>query len=63
MPTMLWVKNKTIALSYHYVWENVAKTVVEVRKIHTSENYVDPFTKALARNYFHRFYHEFIVNG
>ena len=52
---------KTVALSYHFVREHVDNNFVEMRKIHTGENY--PFTKTLARNYFHGFYHEFMMNG
>ena len=48
---------KTVALSYHFVRENVANNVVEMRKIHTSENLSYPFTKILASKYFHGFYH------
>ena len=33
---------KTVVLSYHFVMEHVANNVAEARKIHTSENFVDP---------------------
>ena len=51
-------KKKTVALSYHFVRENVANNVVEMRKIHSSDYFSYPFTKTLARNYFHGFYHD-----
>ena len=41
----------------------MANYVVEVRKIDTKKNYADPFTKALVRNEFRGFYHEWMVNG
>ena len=57
------LNKKTVALRYNFVRENVANNVVEVRKIKTSDNFSDPFTKTLVRNYFHGFYHECMVNG
>ena len=53
---------KIMALSYHFVREYVAKNVVEVRKIHTSDNFSNLFTKPLVRKYFHGFCHTCIVN-
>ena len=53
---------KIMALSYHFVREYVAKNVVEVRKIHTIDNFSDPFTKTLVINDFHEFYHACMVN-
>ena len=49
---------KTVALSYHFVREHVAKNFVDVRKIHIGDNFVDPFTEPLVINDFHGFYHE-----
>ena len=62
-PTPIWVDNmsvvlnatnpgsslnkKAIALSYHFVREHQAQSVISIRKIHTTDNYADPFTKAL----------------
>ena len=57
------LNKKTVALSYHFVREHVANEVVEVRKIASTENFADPFTKALVSNDFHGFYHECMVNG
>ena len=56
------LNRKTVALSYHFVREHVAKNAVEGRKIHTSENFEDSFIKPLASNDFHGFYHECMVN-
>ena len=56
------LNKKTVALGYHSVRDHVANHVVEVRKIHTSDNFTDPFTKPLVRNDFHTFYHECMVN-
>ena len=41
------LNKKSVELSYHFVRGHVAKNVVEVRKIHTSNNFSDPFTKIL----------------
>ena len=57
------LKMKTVEFSYYFVREHVANNVVEVRKIHTSNNFADTFTKPLVINDLHGFYHEFIVNG
>ena len=57
------LNNKTVVLSYHLVREHVAINVVEVRKIHTCDNFADPFTKPLTSNGLHGFYYECMVNG
>ena len=57
------VNKITVALSYHFLRENIANNVVEERKIHTSNNFANPFTKPLAINDFHGYYHECMVNG
>ena len=56
------LNKKTVTLRCHFVREHVANNVVEVRKIHTSNIFADPFTKPLATNYLNGFYHEFMVN-
>ena len=38
------LNNKTVVLSYRFVRGHVANNVVEVTKIHTRENFVNPFT-------------------
>ena len=43
--------------------EHVACGVIEIRKIDSEDNFVDPFTKALASPQFHGFMHECMVNG
>ena len=57
------VNNKTVVLSYRFVRGHVANNVVEVRKIHTSENISYSFTKPLTSNYFQGLYYECTVNG
>ena len=57
------LKKKTLVLSYHFFSNNYAENVVEMKKIHTSKYFADPFTKPLASNDFHGFYHECMVNG
>ena len=52
------MNNKTVALIYRFGREHVANNVLEVRKIHTSENKSDPFIKTLVINNFCGFYHE-----
>ena len=49
------MNKKTVALSYHFVRYHVSNIVLEVRKIHTSDNCSDPFTKPLVIKYFHCF--------
>ena len=49
------MKKKTMAFIYHFFREHVANNVVWVSKIHTSDNFADPFTKPLVSNYFHGF--------
>ena len=56
------LNKKTVALSYHFVREHVSNFFVEVRNIHTSNNFADPFTKPLVRNDIHGFYHECMIN-
>ena len=57
------LNKKTVVLSYHFVRENVANDVVEVRKIDTNKFCARLFTKALVSNKNHGFYHELMVNG
>ena len=57
------LNKKTVALRYYFVMEHIANNVEEVRKINTSDNFADPFTKPLDRNDFHGFYHDCMVNG
>ena len=77
-PTPIWVDNmgvvmnatnpgsplnkKHIALSYHFVREHQANKVISIRKIDTSDNYADPFTKALTNDAFHSFFRNLLVN-
>jgi hypothetical protein len=77
-PTPIWVDNmsvilnatnpgstlnkKHVALAYHFVREHVANDIIEIRKIDSSDNYADPFTKALNSNDFHSFFYELQSN-
>ena len=61
--TGVTTKNKTVALSYHFVREHVANNAVKVMKIHTSDNFSYPFTKPPVKNDFHGFYNDCMVNG
>ena len=60
--TVITWKKKTVALSYHFVRENVTNNVVEVRKLNTKEDILDPFTKPLVGNDFNIFNNECMVN-
>ena len=57
------LNEKHMTRVYHFVREHVANGVVSVRNIHTKDNYPDPFTKALVRDEYHGFYHEYMVKG
>ena len=73
-PTAIWVDNmgvilnasnpgstlnkKTVALSYHFVREHAANGVVSIRKIHTTDNFADPFTKAMTSTAHGDFFYE-----
>jgi hypothetical protein len=39
------LNKKSVALSYHFVREHVAKSVAKIQKIDSAGNYADPFTK------------------
>jgi hypothetical protein len=56
------LNKKHVALAYHFVREHVANDVIQIRKIHSSDNYADPFTKALNSNEFHDFFYEIQQN-
>ena len=56
------LNKKSVALSYHFVREHHANNVVQIRKIHTSDNYADPFTKALTNDEFHGFFRNVLCN-
>eukprot|EP00957_Ditylum_brightwellii_P090011 6855400-Ditylum_brightwellii.AAC.1 len=57
------LNKKMIALLYHFVREHVANGVVKIRKINADNNFADLFTKPLASNKFHGFFHECMVTG
>ena len=56
------LNKKVIALAYHFVREHQANHVISVRKIHTTDNYSDPWTKAMNSNEFHGFYGNLLCN-
>ena len=56
------LNKKHVALAYHYVREHVANNVVRVNKIHTADNYADPFTKPLNSVEHHGFFYEIQSN-
>ena len=42
--------------------EHAANDVVSIRKIDATDNYADPFTKALNSTEFHDFFYECVTN-
>ena len=56
------LNKKMVALAYHFVREQIANDVVEVKKIDSKDSYADPFTKSLASNKFHGFFYELICD-
>jgi hypothetical protein len=56
------LNKKSVALSYHFVREHVANSVIEIRKIDSADNYADPFTKALNSIDHHAFFYEVMCN-
>jgi len=56
------LNKKSVALSYHFVREHVANSVAEIRKIDSTDNYADPFTKALTSGDHHDFFYEVMCN-
>jgi hypothetical protein len=56
------LNKKSLALSYHFVQEHVANSVIEIRKIDSADNYADPFTKALMSNEHHGFFYKVMCN-
>ena len=47
------LQHKSIALSYHFVREHISGEVIEIRKVHTSQNIADTLTKGLDSSRFH----------
>ena len=56
------LNKKHVALAYHFVREHVANDVITIMKIDSTDNYADPFTKALNSNEFHDFFYELQSN-
>ena len=56
------LNKKCVALSYHFVREHAANDVVEIRKIDSSDNFADPFTKSLNSSEHHGFFYELMRN-
>jgi hypothetical protein len=77
-PSALWVDNmavilnstnpgstlnkKHVALAYHFVREHVANLVINIHKIHSSDNFADPFTKGLNSSEYNDFFYEIQTN-
>eukprot|EP00957_Ditylum_brightwellii_P001881 144457-Ditylum_brightwellii.AAC.1 len=57
------LNKKKVALLYHFLRKHIANGVVKIIKINTDDNFADPFTKPLASNKFHGFFHECMVTG
>ena len=47
------LKQKHVALSYHFCRENYSSGVVDKRKVDGKHNYADPFTKGLVSKEFY----------
>ena len=52
--------NNNVALSYHYVMENVENKVVNIINVSTDDNYADPLTKAVNRRIHGGLFHELL---
>ena len=44
------LENKIMELRYHFLRKYVANFFAEARKVHTRDNFADPFTKPLVDN-------------
>jgi hypothetical protein len=56
------LNKKSVALSYHFVQEHVANSVMEIQKIDSADNCADPFMKALTSNEHHGFFYKVMCN-
>ena len=56
------LKEKYLALSYHFCREHFSAGIVDIRKIGTKDNYADAMTKALVSSEFHGFMNELMEN-
>jgi len=56
------LNKKNVALAYHFVREHAANEVVSIRKIQSTHNYADAFTKALDSTSFHTFFQQILCN-
>ena len=56
------LKLKYLALSYHFCREHFCAGIVDIRKIHTKDNYADAMTKALVSTEYHGFMNEIMEN-
>jgi hypothetical protein len=52
---MFHYHSKHIDIMYHFIWDCVHKGVVRLDYIHTDEQIIDIFTKALSRQNFEKF--------
>ena len=56
------LNKKCVALAYHFVREHAANSIVQIRKIDSTDNYADPFTKSLTSSDHHDFFYEIMRN-
>ena len=56
------LKEKYLALSYHFCREHFSAGIVDIRKIGTKDNYADAMTKALVSGEFNGFINELMEN-
>lgn len=56
------LNKKNVALAYHFVREHAANEVISIRKIQSTHNYADAFTKALDSTSFHNFFQQILCN-
>ena len=56
------LKEKYLALSYHFCREHYSAGIVEIRKIGTKDNYADAMTKALVSSKFNGLMNEIMEN-
>ena len=60
-PESTWNK-KHNSCAYHFVQENVANDVVEIRKVDTKDKYTNPFTNPLDIKMFYSFFYKVQTN-
>ena len=56
------LNKKYVALAYHFTREHVANNIVEIRKIISTDNYADAFTKPLNSIQYNDTFYELMRN-